>query len=270
MALALNSFASRADGRMGVRPQWLRCQPPFTNNGRSFTLALRRWFRFLVLALTLTPEGSQEWIGEARLVAAATDQCSILRAEMQHFHSPVNAPVKAEKHYTLHRGDLRAQTVTARSVKLPSIQGFIAHADAPRSIRHTARWRARQLRAASPFASRTSVQAHAHNHANGMTRRRDAPRSGDWRRANKQGATSSQCNATRQSNATQRNATQHTIALQAPSASLSTVERCGQHTDLLSQLACLRYELVRDAKIAASLPARSRAQRRHSLKRCCH
>ncbi|SON79073.1 hypothetical protein XAP6984_300032 [Xanthomonas phaseoli pv. phaseoli] len=51
-------------------------------------------------------------------MAAATDQCSILRAETQHFHSPVNAPVKADKHYTVHRGDLRAQTVTARSVKL--------------------------------------------------------------------------------------------------------------------------------------------------------
>lgn len=126
----------------------------------------------------------------------------------------------------LHRAPRRSASANGDSPErqAASIQGFIAHADAPRSIRHTARWRARQLRAASPFASRTSVQAHAHNHANGMTRRRDAPRSGDGRRANKQGATSSQCNAT-----TQRNATQHRIALQAPSASLSTVERRGQH-----------------------------------------
>lgn len=72
--------------------------------------------------------------------------------------------------------------------------------------------------------------------------------------------------------ATQRNATQRNTEsrYRRPSMSLSTVERCGQHTDLLSQLACLRYELVRDAKIVASLPARSRAQRRPCLKRCGH
>ncbi|EWC53080.1 hypothetical protein XAR_0520 [Xanthomonas citri pv. glycines str. 8ra] len=43
-------------------------------------------------------------------------------------------------------------------LKTPSIRGFIAHVDAPRSMPHTARWRTRQWSAASPCVSRNAYK----------------------------------------------------------------------------------------------------------------